>query len=296
MAENNHVVVGVVAKHTHSIAGKLTQKVIDWLREREIEFRVDERTAENLTLKHVPIDATVPRKELTRQCSPIVVMGGDGTLISVCHHPAERPPVIVGVNLGTLGFLTEITTQELFASLEKVLAGKADLERRFLLEAEVETGSGKPEKVMATNDVVITKKAIARIFTIDAYVDGEFAASSRGDGIIVSTPGGSTAYSLAAGGSIVHPRVNALALTPICPHSLTIRPLILPGNSKICLKIAQETNAEEVYLTIDGQEGHPLHPGDRVTLTTSNYSFLFVRSPSKTYYQILGTKLKWASG
>jgi NAD+ kinase len=195
-----------------------------------------------------------------------------------------------------LGFLTEIAADTLFLTLQSVLDGTAELDDRKLLSVELLRGNNQAVKTFAMNDVVITKEAIARIFSLEFSVDGEAAATIRGDGVIVSTPSGSTAYSLAAGGSIVHPRVEAILLTPICPHSLTLRPLILPGTSKIVLEVsrANKFNGNEVYLTVDGQEGCALHAGDRVVITGSEYLVKIVRPQQVTYFDVLANKLKWA--
>ncbi len=288
-------VVGVVAKPANPHAKKLTQKLIDYLVDRKISFLVDESTAQELKPAAVTTDTIIPRKSLAQICSPIVVLGGDGTLISVCRHAFEPAPIIIGVNLGTLGFLTEIAMEELFPTLEAVIAGSAVLERRFLLDTSVHRSGRKVAEYTAINDVVATKEALARIFAIELSIDGEFAALVRGDGLIVATPGGSTAYSLAAGGSIVHPLVDAVLVTPICPHSLTSRPLVLPGRSRLSLKVFSNAKGETVFLTVDGQDGMPLYSGDQVQVTTSTYSVLFAKSPSKHYYEILGTKLKWGT-
>ncbi|MCB0323663.1 MAG: NAD(+)/NADH kinase [Bdellovibrionales bacterium] len=287
-------VVGVVAKQGHPEAQPLVERVLEYLRDRQIAFRVCAANAQEWNLNLEPQQKTA-REHLPRVANVIVVMGGDGTLISVSRHAAERPPIIIGVNLGTLGFLTEITVEELFPVLASVLDGTAELERRNLLQADVGRSGRATERYSAINDVVLTKAALARIYDIDLSVDGDLAAVWRGDGCIIATPGGSTAYSLAAGGAIVHPRVDAVLVTPICPHSLTSRPLVLPGSSKITLRVASDAARSNVFLTIDGQEGMPLSSGDEVNVTTSPHGLLFAKSPSKSYYEVLGTKLKWAT-
>ena len=291
---SNDCIVGVVAKHGHPDAPGLTRKVIAWLREKQLNYCVDASTVDALRLDDVAAEQRIPREEMTTRCSPIVILGGDGTLISVCRHPAERPPIIIGVNLGTLGFLTEITSEELFPSLQAELEGRSKLEPRYLINCRVTRNDGELANYSALNDVVVTKQAIARIYALDMEIDGEFAAVLRGDGVIVSTPGGSTAYSMAAGGSIVHPKVKAMLLTPICPHSLTSRPLVLPGDSTVVLRVASDTDKDNIFLTIDGQSGMALESGDEVSVSGSQYHVLFAKSPSKSYYEVLATKLKWA--
>lgn len=288
--------IGVVAKYGHPEAGRLTAELLTWLDNRGLPLLIDDETATHLGLD-IDTSLRIPREHITTKCSPVVVMGGDGTLINVCRHPAPSSPIIIGVNLGTLGFLTEITTQEMIPLLEEVLAGRSPLEERRLLTTQVNKPGRSPLSFTAINDIVISKGALARIFPIDVFVDEQFAAQLRGDGVIVSTPSGSTAYSLAAGGSIVHPQVDALLLTPICPHSLTSRPLVLPGTSKISLRAENLSNVgATVNLTVDGQEGTELRDGDEVIVSTSRrHSVMMAKSPSKNFYEILGTKLNWAA-
>ncbi len=290
----SNAIVGVVAKPGNDLSKPLVSKLINKLRKDGVSFRIDATTAEHLELDDVAESDFLRREELTSGCSHIVVLGGDGTLISVCRHPTKRPPVIIGTNLGTLGFLTEITVNELFTVLDSCLAGKARLERRYLMKVSLEREGEKPRTFAALNDVVISKDSLARIFPTELSVDGEFAALLRGDGVIIATPGGSTAYSLAAGGSIVHPQVDAILVTPICPHSLTSRPLVLPGSSRISMKLCDSSAEPNVSITLDGQEGLTLGRSDKVSVTTSRCSLLFAKSPTNGYFDILGKKLKWA--
>lgn len=288
-------VIGIVAKVSHPQASPLTRSLIQWLDGKKLSYYVDTDTAVQLDLHSVPSSNRLERHLLSSRCSIIVVLGGDGTLISVCRHPSDTPPVIIGVNLGTLGFLTEITPDELYLSLEKVLTGQATLEARYLFDCAVIRNGQQSASFSAINDIVITKQALARIFALEVSINGERAASVRGDGIIVATPAGSTAYSLAAGGSIVHPQVQAVLLTPICPHSLTSRPLVVPANSAVSLRLASDTIRNEVYLTVDGQAGMALNKDDTVTVVTSTHHILIATSPSKSYFEVLNAKLKWAA-
>lgn len=287
------VIVGVVAKPQPS-AKKLAESVLAWIKQRNIDFRLDSEVATALGMTG---DFVLPRHKFTSECDIVVVLGGDGTMISVCRHASETPATIIGVNVGTLGFLTEITVEELIPTLEATLNGTVKKEARLLLAANVMRDGSSLNRFSAINDIVLTKEALARIFGVQLRVNGENAALIRGDGVVVSTPVGSTAYSMAAGGSIVHPLVGALLVTPICPHSLTSRPLVLPGSSTIELEVDSSAKDEEreVFLTIDGQEGMALIGGDRVIITTSNFRVYFVRSPSRNYFEVLGAKLKWAN-
>ena len=288
---------GLLAKPGHELSRPLSIKVLEWLAARALPVAVERLTAEMLNLRPTERLRIIERDELTEIATPIVILGGDGTLISASRHPAARPPVIIGVNLGTLGFLTEITSDELLGILDLYLSGAAATVSRKLLKAEILRDGAVEASFFALNDVVLTKEAIARIFGVNLWVNRDHAALVRGDGVIVSTPVGSTAYSLSAGGSIVHPAVDALLVTPICPHSLTSRPLVLPGSSRIRLEVAHDARHPDnrVFLTVDGQEGQELNPGDEVVITTSEHSVQFVRSPSRNYFQVLGTKLKWAT-
>ena len=296
MAVDRAPLVGIVAKPSQPGALALTLEVIDWLEKRGIPFRVDSDSAPLLSRK-IPDDLILARDDIPTQCNPLLVLGGDGTLISVAHFPATPPPTIVGVNMGTLGFLTETPREELYTALESVLAGTARLSRRSLLHASVHRKGQQPVDCYAVNDIVLSKEALARIFGVTITIDGDLAANLRGDGVIVASPCGSTAYSLAAGGAIVHPEVQALLITPICPHSLTSRPLVVPGSSVVELTVGPGLSREisSVYLTIDGQQGMALTNGDCVVVQTSEHSIDFVGLPGRSYYQLLRAKLMWAN-
>ena len=289
-------VVGIAAKPTHPRSTELTGQLVRWLKEHQHNYRLGKDIADRLEIPETERHLICSRKDLVDTCSVIVVLGGDGTLISVSRHPKKPAPIVLGVNLGTMGFLTEITPDEMLTTLAQVLQEKARLETRSLLEAEVRRHGERILLTHAINDVVLNKAALARIFATELHVDGESAAEIRGDGLIVSTPAGSTAYSVSAGGSIVHPAVEALLITAICPHSLTCRPLVLPGQSKIALRVISDIVGErdKVFLTIDGQEGMELQEGDEISVTTSDYSVKFAKSLSKNYFDVLEAKLSWA--
>ena len=290
--------VGIVCKISHPRGPQLTKDCIEWLSSRGIEFRLDSETAQGLDLQEIHQERLTTREKIATTCPIIMVLGGDGTLISVSRHAGEKAPIVIGVNLGSLGFLTEISADDIFDTLESVLEGQATLWNRRLLQAKVARATGESETFQALNDVVITKEALARIFGIDLYVNGDFAANLRGDGLIIATPGGSTAYSLSAGGSIVHPKVSAVLVSPICPHSLTSRPLVLPEDFEIKLVIAtadKGKQANSVFLTVDGQEGRNLSDGEEITITTTRNSVLFAKSPSLSYFDVLSEKLNWGS-
>lgn len=289
--------IGIVANTNKKQSWTLTSEILDWIKQKNLDYRIDSEIAEALNLKDKEAGKVIPRNQITSACSTVVVLGGDGTYISVSRHPATTPPCIIAVNLGTLGFLTEITVEEVFEMLASVIDKKAVTEERFLLEAKVFRKNSEIATFHAINDIVITKEALARIFSVELSVNHKHAADVRGDGLIVATPSGSTAYSLAAGGSIVHPRVPALLITPIAPHSLTSRPLVLPADAELGLTLSSvgRNEQDKVFLTIDGQEGMALSSSDEVHIKTSEFSVFIAKSPSKTYYQVLTSKLKWGS-
>ncbi len=292
---NKELKIAIVAKPGHEQAKDLVNQLVKFIQDQSLEIVLDKDTASLIGAtdksKNIKIDR---RRNITKISDIAIILGGDGTLISVCRHPSKNSPRIIGVNLGTLGFLTEISIDELQDTLVKTINDKVKLEERKLLETCILKAGEEKVTTYAINDVVISKETIARIFPTKIYIDNHYAANLKGDGVIVSSPSGSTAYSLAAGGTIVHPGVSAMLITPICPHSLTSRPLVVPGGAKIDLEIGQ---ADEVksFLTVDGQEGYPLVSGDKISVKTSEFAVRFVKSENKSYYDILSSKLKWAS-
>lgn len=287
--------IGIVAKHNRQTAVSLAADLVSWCRQQGYSFCLSSGLKsgfEAFSFEKLKFSSI---ENIVKNCNPIVVLGGDGTLISVCHNSAETSPVIIGVNVGTLGFLTEIARDELFDTLEKTLCGKVELSERFLLYASVKRRGQELAEYYAFNDIVLTKGAIARIFSLKIKVNEKLAAVIRGDGVVVGTPSGSTAYSLSAGGSIVHPNVKAILVTPICPHSLSSRPLVLPGDFRLELIVDNDLPKEEhVFITADGQQGMALNSGDVVKVTTSDKSCLFVSSSVNSYFDVLGSKLKWS--
>ena len=276
---NKKTKIGIVAKPGSKQAKDLVKQLVKFTQEQSLEILLDKDTAELIqSPKNIAVER---RRNITKNCDIAVILGGDGTLISVCRHPSKNSPKIIGVNLGTLGFLTEISINELKDTVVNTINDKVKLEQRKLLETSIHKKGEEKKTTYAINDVVISKETIARIFPTKIYIDSHYAANLKGDGVIVSSPSGSTAYSLAAGGTIVHPRVSAMLITPICAHSLTSRPLVVPGDAKIDLEIGQ---ADEIksYLTVDGQEGYSLKSGDKVSVKTSEYAVRFVKSGNKS--------------
>ena len=234
----------------------------------------------------------VLKADLGNQADLLITFGGDGTLLSVARQAPSGVPIL-GVNMGTLGFLTEIPVEEFPEVLEQVLAGDYLAEKRVTFDV-IARREGIEHRYRVLNDAVINKGALARIIEISVEVGGRFVSTFRADGMIVSTPTGSTAYNLSAGGPIVYPTMSAMVLTPICPHMLSNRPVVLPDHQRIDLTIV--TGEQEVYLTLDGQEGIPLKEGDRVSVSRSDRTVSLVQSPRKNYFDVLRNKLKWGDG
>jgi len=289
--------VGIVVKPKNARSSAVAEELSAYLQRNNIEFLVDTESVSVFHELGIREVQTVSRREIVELVDVVASLGGDGTFISVARFGSSRSANFIGVNVGTLGFLTEITPSELFSVLELALQGKAKVQKRAILSAQLKGREGNEARFSALNDVVIAKGALARIFGVTLFVDDIEAAYIRGDGVVISSPSGSTAYSLAAGGSIVHPQVDALLVTPICPHSLTSRPLIIPGTSKVSLKLDDDASdrSAEVYLTVDGQEGMKIAGGGVVEVRTSTDSLKLITSPSRSYFETLSAKLKWAT-
>ena len=239
--------------------------------------------------------ASAPRESFTDGVDVVLAFGGDGTLLDaagiVAHSASDVP--LVGVNLGRLGFLTEIDRSELTGTLDDVVHGRGRIETRVMLEGRVTSGSGAPElQRLALNDIVVTRSALSRMTEMDIAVDGHFVSHVKADGLIVATATGSTAYNLSAGGPIVHPSVDALVLTPIAPHTLTHRPLVLPGAASVELRPVVDPQSEAI-VTFDGQYGVPLGAGDVVQIRRAPRPLRLLRTSSRTYFDMLREKLKW---
>jgi NAD+ kinase len=272
--------VGIVVKERLVGAADVVSKLAAWLRERGVE-PVDER---QLSRDQIPNAADV-----------VVVLGGDGTLLSMADRigQAGRDIPILGVNFGSLGFLTEVRVNELYPSLAAVLDGTARFDVRMMLRAEASRPSGETERHIVLNDVVFTKAALSRMIELAVIVNGQLVTVVRADGLIVASPTGSTAYNLAAGGPIVHPAVDALVLTPIAPHTLTHRPIVIPASSTVDVEPRSASETDEIFVTYDGQTGYPLRAGDVVRVRRAEQSLRLVKAPERTYFAVLREKLKW---
>lgn len=229
--------------------------------------------------------------ELAARADLLIVLGGDGTLIHAARLLGGRPVPILGVNLGSLGFLTEVPLPELFPLLEQTLAGERQIDSRMKLSCRLLRGGELLVQDEVLNDVVINKGALARITDYQVSLNGQFVTLYKSDGVIVATPTGSTAYSLSANGPIIHPAVDCMIITPICPHALTQRPIVIPADQGVNITLKSES--ADVYLTIDGKTGHPLRQGDRVEVRRSPNRVLVIRNPRMDYFAVLRAKLRW---
>ena len=273
--------IGISAKVTSPPALDYAARVIADLRQRGLGVCLDYATADKLNDR----GQCVAKGDLGRHSNLLITFGGDGTLLSVARHAPPDVPIL-GVNMGTLGFLTEVRVEEFPETLEHVLAGDFQTEERMTVDVFVGERSYR-----VLNDATINKSALARIVEMRVTVSGAFVSNFRADGLIVATPTGSTAYNLSAGGPIIHPTMSAIVITPICPHMLTNRPIVLPDALNVEIRIAA-TN-QEIFLTLDGQEGLPVTADDCIRVRKSANSVKLVRTGEKSYFDVLRAKLKW---
>lgn len=279
--------IGLVVRPGIREAVSLGLKLVEWALSKGHEMLYEKHTAKLLHRN----EPGCPSEQIVGMANPIVTLGGDGTLIGVARYVSGDSPVLLGVNFGNLGFLTEISPDQLFETLEVVLSGRAELGERGMISAEVLRKGQTVFSSQAVNDAVIQKGSRNKLVDIDLAVNGEDVMRIRADGLIVATPTGSTAYALAAGGSIVHPSLGVVLITPICAHSLTLRPLILPMESVLTARVPAYDG--RVYIVIDGQVSFQIQTGDTVKITKANNKVTFVESPTKSYFEILRTKLNW---
>lgn len=279
--------VGIISKPEVKQAEQIVPALAAWLDRHGIEYRVDAATSRYLGGRV----GGVERDDVPEGCQLVIVLGGDGTLLSAARAIAGRPIPLFAVNLGGLGFLTAISTEELFPELERALRNEHRVAKRRMLSCEVQRDGETVAHYEALNDVVITKAHIARMIDLVCNVDAHFVCRYKADGLIIATPTGSTAYSLSAGGPIVFPSVGALCVTPICPHTLTHRPVLVSDASVI--QILNLASDDVAYLTIDGQVGEPLKEQDRVICRSSQHALSLIRPPRMLFFDVLRQKLKW---
>ena len=279
--------VGIISKPKKAEVRHVVFPLIRWLEERKVKVLIDHETGSIVDLA----DQSISRNELPSQVDMLLVLGGDGTLLAAVRLIDEKNVPILAINLGALGFLTGTALEAMYPALEDVLAGKARRQRRAQMRAEVIRAGETISTFRALNDVVLNKAAIARILDFDVSIDGGYVASYRADGLILSTPTGSTAYSLAAGGPVVAPSVDALLITPICAHTLSNRPLVVPDS--VTIEATIKTPRASVFLTVDGQVGVALRTDDTVRVSKSEYCVELIVPTRQSYFDVLRQKLQW---
>ena len=276
----------IISRPERPEVAKILPGLLAWLSEHAYKVIIDEQTA-----KYIAGQQVVPRQQLSSQALDlVVVLGGDGTLLSAARVTAAVDVPLLGVNLGSMGFLTEVPLQSLYPMLDAIAQGRAEVQHRSLMQVQLLRGDAVRGSYMVFNDAVVNKTALARLNTYELYIDKAFVASYRADGMIVATPTGSTAYSLSAGGPVLMPTVNAFVITPVAPHSLTHRPLVVPDSVEI--EILLRSEEEVAYLSLDGQPGLDLRDGDRVRCRRSEHHVNLFRTESD-FFHVLRTKLKW---
>ena len=268
----------------------VAEELIEWLGGRGVTAHVERHLSAKL--RRTSSAESAESSEIARDADLVVVLGGDGTLIAAARLTGERQVPILAVNLGSLGFLTEITLNELYPAVERCLNGDYEVSERMMLLASVERLGEGVERHRVLNDVVINKGALARIIDMETSVNGRYLTTFKADGLIISTPTGSTGYSLSANGPIIHPELECISITPICPHTLTNRPLVMAADVNIAIKLDAAPD-EAVFLTLDGQVGVKLMSGDLVQIWKAKHVTRLVQSRSKDYFEVLRTKLKW---
>jgi NAD+ kinase len=289
--------IGIVAKHGLLAASEHLVRLGAWMRERRIAAVYETATASlaGAAAQGTAQGLVVSREDLPKAVDLIVVLGGDGTLLAMADRIAQAglDIPILGVNFGSLGFLTEIRIDELFPSLEAVVDGIASYDERLMLEATASLRGKADESRIVLNDVVFTKGALSRMIELSVSVSGRFVTRVKADGLIIASATGSTAYNLAAGGPIVHPSVDALVLTPIAPHTLTNRPVVIPGSAEVEVHPEPPDGSEDVFVTYDGQYGYAVHKGDVIRVKKAERVLRLVKAPSRGYFELLREKLKW---
>jgi NAD+ kinase len=279
--------IGIISRPRRSDLAVVVPPLLKWLEARGIQTFIDEETADGLP------DGMKghPRQHVADSSQLLLVLGGDGTLLAAARLAAPRGIPILPINMGSLGFLTNFTLQELHPALDDTLEGRFSLSERVMISVDLVRAGKVIDTQRVLNEAVINKGALARMIELELNIDGGFVCRYRADGLIVATPTGSTAYSLSAGGPIVHPAVESFVITPICPHMLSDRPLVVRDSS--CIEMRLSGNTQSVFLTLDGQRGIPLQPTDLVRATRAKELLKLIQPPKKSYFEILRNKLKW---
>ncbi len=289
MTPNKIQRVGIIARPRRSDLAAVVPPLLQWLEARGIHAIYDEESATSLAPAAAKKGLT--REQLAKSSDLLLVLGGDGTLLAAARVAAPHGIPILPINLGSLGFLTSFTLQELYPALEETLAGRYSVSERIMLTATLQREGRVIDRQSVLNEAVVNKGALARMIDLELVIDGDFICRYRADGLIVATPTGSTAYSLSAGGPIVHPGVESIIITPICPHTLSDRPVVVQDTCQIEMKLTG--NTDSVFLTLDGQKGIPLQVTDHISISRAKEKTQLILPPRKSYFEILRNKLKW---
>lgn len=274
--------VGFIIKPHAPNIEKILKEIIYYFEKKSIKC-----VLENFAAKKVRKNKGIPREKVPGLVDMVVVLGGDGTMLSISHLAAKAGVPVMGVNMGSLGFLTEVPLDEMFLTIEEYLKGNDSIvSHRQMLEV-----CQRGETSLCLNDIVINKGALARMIRCEIWINEMKIAVPRLDGIIISTPTGSTAYSLSAGGPIIQPHIPAIIIAPICPHTLTFRPMVISSESKVTIKVL--SGGEKTYLTLDGQRGNLIKKNEKVEITNSNYALSLISSPKRNYFDLVQEKLRW---
>lgn len=277
--------IGIICKPGRKEPQEILKELLPLLRQKGCETFVDADTAAALSINGFS------RSEIASFVDLVLVLGGDGTMLNVSRLVAEKGIPILGINLGSLGFITEVNRDEIFNAVDKMLDDGFEIEERLMLSAAIHRNGKKITEYIVLNDIVINKGALARIIDLETNINNNYVTTFKADGLIISTPTGSTAYSLSAGGPILYPTLESIVLTPICSHTLTNRPIVLPDNSKI--EIIIKSLSEDVFLTLDGQVGFPLRMDDVIEINKARYKAKLLVPVGHDYFKVLRTKLKW---
>lgn len=280
--------IGIALKSDQPRLGSVVRDIAKWLQDRGVELLLGPDASKASGLPGMP------RSELAGKVDLMVVLGGDGTLLAVARAIGERTVPVLGVNLGTLGYLAEISLDELFPTLEGVLAGDLRVETRMRLDVHAERDGREIGHYLALNDAVIAKTALSRMIDLKAWADDVEVTTYHGDGLIAATPTGSSAYSLSAGGPLLLPGIGAIVLTPICPHALTQRPIVLPEPCRVAIEVF-DMRGGEVHLTVDGQVGCELQEGDRISVSASNRPLQMLVPADRNRFEVMRNKLRWGA-
>jgi len=284
--EEINLKIGIIAKANILEPLDITKKLTSWLKKRDVEVFVEKELGEQIGYAN-----SVDASDIPKLVDVILVFGGDGTFLGMARLACKHGTPILGINLGGLGFLTEVTVEELYPMMERIIKGDFEIEERQMLLTTIHRNKDTLGAYEVLNDVVINKGAVARIIDLAIYIDNSHVTTYKADGIILSTPTGSTAYSLSAGGPIVHPTIPVTIITPICPHNLTNRPLVVSSDMKVEIKVT--TQEPDTYLTLDGQIGIRLNTGDIIEVQRTDTSVKLIKSPFRDFFTILKTKLMW---